>query len=623
MGGNNGQATAAAAVREQARGWWYLLPNDDDAVAFGQLTGRLDLDFGSYDLLGGKRGAVRRFILIAKDTEEGERRARRLAKQSKLAKSHVRVWRLTSYGSDECPNLRAWAKTYRFEVRLGLDKPWEAHAEAAEPGEQAKPPAAPPETHGESLLRLTQEAEVFHTPEGDACVTLTLNGKREHHAVPSAAVERWLVHAFWRESGKVPAAESLINAQKVLASRAHFEGPEVPLALRVGAEPGSRVVYVDLANEAREVVRIVPGSWEVVHDVPVRFRRPRGTAPLPVPVRGGEVAELFDFLNVIDEPDQLLVVAALTHDFLPWGPYPVKVITGEQGSAKSTCTRLLKRCVDPRSPVLGCTPKDPRDLMVIAKSTWVLSFDNLSSLPGWFSDALARLSTGGGFSTRKLHTDDEETFFESVRPVVINSIEEIANRADLLDRAVVITCPVIPDVLRREEREFWAAFEAAYPRILGALLDAVAGGLATLPEVELESAPRMADFARWGEAVCRFLGHPEGAFLEAYVGNRDGSAAAVIEDSAVAAELQGLRLAGEIWRGTCQELLDQLREQAAPSHRDSPSWPKGPRSLSTQLRRLAPALRKVGVDVVFPKRDRNRTFTIIFSESEVGGGPSE
>jgi len=263
-------------------------------------------------------------------------------------------------------------------------------------------------------------------------------------------------------------------------------------------------------------------------------------------------------------------------------------------------------------------------LMVIAKSTWLLSFDNLSSIPVWLSDALSRLSTGGGFATRKLHSDDEEMFFEATRPIVLNSIEEIASRADLLDRSVVIVCPMIPDLARRQEKDFWAAFDRAYPRLLGALLDTVVGGMEMLPLVKLDQSPRMADFARWGEAVCRSLGHPEGAFLNAYTGNRDASAAAILEDSAIAASLIDFRRPGESWSGTNQQLLDALRDQAPAQVRDSLRWPKSPKAFSAHLRRIAPALRKMGVDVFFPtSRNKHRIFAVIWTNVQTTEGTAE
>lgn len=82
-----------------------------------------------------------------------------------------------------------------------------------------------------------------------------------------------------------------------------------------------------------------------------------------------------------------------------------------------------------------------RDLAIGASNSWCLSFDNLSRIPSWLSDTLCRMSTGGGFATRELFSDQEEILFEIQRPVILTSIEEIAPRSDLLDRCLVVSLP--------------------------------------------------------------------------------------------------------------------------------------------------------------------------------------
>ena len=64
----------------------------------------------------------------------------------------------------------------------------------------------------------------------------------------------------------------------------------------------------------------------------------------------------------------------------------------------------------------------------------VLAFDNVSGLPPWLSDALCRIASGGGFSTRQLYTDADEVLFEAQRPIVVNGIEDFVTRADLADQ---------------------------------------------------------------------------------------------------------------------------------------------------------------------------------------------
>jgi hypothetical protein len=50
-----------------------------------------------------------------------------------------------------------------------------------------------------------------------------------------------------------------------------------------------------------------------------------------------------------------------------------------------------------------------------------VALDNLSDIKPWLSDCLCRLSTGGGFSTRTLFENDEETIFNATRPVILNT----------------------------------------------------------------------------------------------------------------------------------------------------------------------------------------------------------
>ena len=80
----------------------------------------------------------------------------------------------------------------------------------------------------------------------------------------------------------------------------------------------------------------------------------------------------------------------------------------------------------------------PTSIAFAASNGWLMCLDNLSRVDEWLSDALCRLSTGGGFATRRLRSDDEEAIFDASRPVVLTGIETAATRGDLLDRR---TCP--------------------------------------------------------------------------------------------------------------------------------------------------------------------------------------
>src|SRR5262249_9788834 len=148
-------------------------------------------------------------------------------------------------------------------------------------------------------------------------------------------------------------------------------------------------------------------------------------------------------------------------------PFPILVLHGEQGSAKSTTARVLRSCVDPNVAALRSAPRDDQDLIIAASNSWVVALDNLSAVPDWLSDALCRLATGGGVSTRQLYTDGEEAIFDVQRPAILTGIDELPTRYDLLDRAILGEAPVLDDEHRKPELEFYRDFEPAHPKIFG------------------------------------------------------------------------------------------------------------------------------------------------------------
>jgi hypothetical protein len=386
-----------------------------------------------------------------------------------------------------------------------------------------------------------------------------------------------------------------------------------------------------LCNERREVIAVDRHGWRIEANPPVKFRRTRGMLPLPTPIKGGSLQELRAFLNLPaavvpdgsyandarDDAAWILVVAWLIATFRPRGPYPVLVTLGEQGSAKSTQQRVLRALIDPNKAPIRTMPRDERDLMIAATNGWCLAFDNLSHLPDWQSDSLCRISTGGGFAARELYSDQDETILDVQRPVMLNGIEEIVTRNDLLDRSIVLTLPNIPPERRRSEKAFWREFDAARPAILGALLDAVCAGLANEGNVALTGHPRMADFAEWIVAAEPVQPWKEGAFLAAYEANRTDANDLTLDASPVAQATREFMEKRADWCGSATELLAALEEITPERIRRQKSWPASARTLGNTLRRLAPNLRAVGIDLTFDRTGRKRLIKI-----ERGGNAS-
>lgn len=456
-------------------------------------------------------------------------------------------------------------------------------------------------------LALGEKIELFHDRDNVAYARVPVDTHHETWRLSDRNLELWLRRLFYAVEKSAPSSNCLTDARGQLDAKAIFDGEEREVFVRIAGNEGT--TYLDLGRKDWAVVEIGIGGWRVVSECPVRFRRPRGLAELPMPTHGGSVDDLREFVNC-ENRDWPLILAWLVACFLPKGPFVLLELLGEQGSAKSTTARVLRRLADPSTAELRGEPREVRDLIISAANSWLAAYDNLSSLPLWLSDALCRLATGGGLSTRMLYTDDEEKLFDFQRPVEITGIEDVIVKPDLLDRAIVAYLPPLSDTDRRTEREFWERFDAAQPRILGALLTAVAAGLRRRPEVKLERPPRMADFATWAVACEPALGFQPGTFLAAYMGNRAAAVELSLEASVVAQAVIGyMDTFPQGTEGTATEILKDL-EARFPDEKRPHGWPKGAQPFAGKLRGVAPNLRAIGINVLF-SRDGKRRYIVI------------
>ena len=93
---------------------------------------------------------------------------------------------------------------------------------------------------------------------------------------------------------------------------------------------------------------------------------------------GGSIELLRSFINVKSDGDFVLLVAWLVAALRNRGPYPLIVLSGEQGSAKSTFSAVLRALVDPNTAPLRALPRSEHDLFIAASNAHVLAFDNVS-----------------------------------------------------------------------------------------------------------------------------------------------------------------------------------------------------------------------------------------------------
>ncbi|MFC2045587.1 hypothetical protein ACFLUH_02800, partial [Chloroflexota bacterium] len=442
-----------------------------------------------------------------------------------------------------------------------------------------------------------KDIELFHTPDRMPYAVIKQDGHIEVWPLESRTVKDYLSRRYYKKTGSAPSLQAIQNAFNVFRGHALFDGLEKPVYTRLAGHNGK--IFVDLCNSDWSVVEITAKGWQVILFPPIHFVRSRGMTALPTPQAGGDINELRDFLNTTND-DWPLLLAWLIGTFMPKGPFPVLVLTGEQGSAKSTVARIIRSLVDPSTIPLRSLPKDERDLAISASNSWIISFDNVSYLVPWLSDAICRLATGGGFATRELYANAEEVLFTATRPIILNGIGDIATRSDLLDRAIIIVLPTISNDKRRTEADMQKEFERVCPLFLASLLNAVSLALGNVGTVKLNGMPRMADFAKWVIAAIPALGVVPNDFLSAYGKNIQDIHELALESTPVGRAI--IILAGEIpkggeWVGTATELLDKLSFDVGETAEHRKDWPKSAKALGGILNRLTPNFRARGVEI--------------------------
>jgi hypothetical protein len=450
----------------------------------------------------------------------------------------------------------------------------------------------------------TAEAKLFRTPDDDAYAAIERDGVEETLKLRSKRFKAWLALRHREEYEKTPGGQAITDALLELEGEALHRGDEEEVHTRLAGHDGR--VFLDLGDDTWSAVEVTPDGWGIVPRSPVRFRRPAGMLALPHPTSGaGQLDELRELLNLGDEDDWLLTAGWLLTTLMPGGPYPIKELVGEAGSAKSTHARLCRALVDPATAPLRRPPRDGRDLMIAASNGWIVGLDNIDTLSDWLADDLCRLATGGGFATRTLYSDDDETIFDAKRPIVLTGIGGVGDdRNDLPDRTLRIRKPRIPKHRRRKEADVEAVFERIRAGALGMLLDATAVALGTAHEVEFGELPRMADAAAWVEAAGGELGWDRGDFIAAYGEAHARAHAVAIEASLIGPPLLGIALDGG-FSGNATELHQWVEDKVDEKVTRRREWPKNAAQFGRVLRRLAPDLRGVGVFIELDDTNRH------------------
>ncbi len=453
------------------------------------------------------------------------------------------------------------------------------------------------------LLEAAKDLELWHDQEREAYATVSEEEQSFHCKLKSKTFKDWLSHRAYKNHGCAPSNQSIDDVLRVLEGKAKFDGHEYETRVRIAGNASTS--YIDLADGKGTLIRVDASGAADTTDARIKLISKPGMRPLPFPSLPKDIeqakillGDLRKFCNLKNDDDWLLFLVAMLSAYRPFGPFVVTLVVGEQGSAKSTLCKILRRLVDPSTTPLRTAPREERDLWIAANNGWLIAFDNVSSVSGNLSDSICRLATGGGNSYRSHYENESETLFQAQRMVLLNTIDDLYLRGDLLDRSIRLNCEKIADGERLCEEEFWKAFDEKESEFLGALFLILSKTLKHLPHIKLDRSPRMADYAKFGVAVETALGLHKDTFLNAYSANREGITAMALENR-LAPLILSLPLP---INETPTQLWKRLNEIVGGPNDSLPRWfPSNSQRLSSELRRLAPSLRQQGVEVEIGK----------------------
>lgn len=463
------------------------------------------------------------------------------------------------------------------------------------------------------------DTELFHDGKQNAYATIRQRDKTFTLSIRSSKFEGYIRDrvADKYEYGfvRTPIMKECLEA---LNSIALHKGKKYDVFQRVGFYKNE--IYYDLSTG--KFVKITANGWEITNDSPIKFKTTNSMTEAPMPEKNGNIEDLWHFINIPAESRQLFL-AWLLDCFRSYTPYPILVLTGSKGSAKSTTQEFLQQLIDPSNSPLRSAPKDNHDLTVAAFNNHVISLNNISHFTPSQQDLLCCISSGGSYSTRKLYTEMEEVSINYKNPIIINGINDPITAQDLIDRVIAIELPLVHTAQRETEGVLKEAFNNAKPKILGAIFDMLAKVLQELPNVQLTNKPRMADFAVLGVALEKAMGEKPDSFMSDYRANQDEARMSALEDCPAASALIDYlgSYSCPLFKGSYKDLLKVLNPHK-PRYANE-GWPKSPRKLSAMLKRQEGALELLGIKITEQSRNKFGSQVLIQRKEEDKGNDSD
>ena len=305
------------------------------------------------------------------------------------------------------------------------------------------------ETLTSKLYKAAEKTTEFIKDNDDTVFCIIDKNKiKKIYSIKSKEYKNFLTFYLYQKHKKTINRKTMDDVLNNLEGRFSWLAGKEDVKARVSFTEES--IEIDLGNDKWVSIRIDKTGWAIGPHKAKLFLT-KSMYPLPEPISDKNKLVLIKDLFRLSDDDYKLIVGWLIGCFMPKGPYPILILQGEQGSGKSTLARVLRTIIDPSNTPTTSFPNKEQDLYIQARHNRILSYDNQRKLSNIHSDWLCRISTGGGYSNRKLYTDSDEIEMNYTRPIILNGIHSIASQSDLISRAIIINLTEISDSRMQEK----------------------------------------------------------------------------------------------------------------------------------------------------------------------------
>ena len=293
-----------------------------------------------------------------------------------------------------------------------------------------------------------------------------------------------------------------------------FDGKKVHPHYRLASN--NKTITYFLADELHQCIVINSKGWKLEKESKYVFLKRAGMVEQVMPISGGNLQELLSPFVNMNKNSFLLFLIHLVQCFFYNSSHFIAIISSGQGSGKSTLTKLIQLLIDPTLATKTLLPASVEELKNHLATNMLVAFDNTKKLNDDFSDVLCAATTGTTFTKRMLYTNIDMMILNVKNIIVLNGIDIVPRKTDLLERSLLFELEKITPDKRMTDKKFWSNFKKKRPEILGAIFDTISKALAIKKTLHLKETHRMSDAYTDMCAIALALGLTQEEFVETF-----------------------------------------------------------------------------------------------------------